>query len=58
MNVADTLQENTTDANAGSLMGNRMFYDNDYMARIVDSPAATIYSLTVAHSRFNVALGM
>lgn len=25
------LSENTTSANAGSLNGNRMFFDNDYM---------------------------
>jgi hypothetical protein len=28
---ANSLSENTTHANAGNLIGNRMFYANDYM---------------------------
>ncbi|EIN13720.1 polysaccharide lyase family 8 protein [Punctularia strigosozonata HHB-11173 SS5] len=31
INVDDSLSKNTTTANAGTLIGNRMFYDNDYM---------------------------
>lgn len=31
--IVQHLQENTTDANAGGLNGNRMFYDTDYMVR-------------------------
>jgi hypothetical protein len=31
VDVAENLQTNTTNANAGSLKGNRMFYNNDYM---------------------------
>jgi hypothetical protein len=34
VNIADSLQKDTTDANIGNLKGNRMFYDNDYMACI------------------------
>ncbi|TFK57256.1 polysaccharide lyase family 8 protein [Heliocybe sulcata] len=30
-NVANSLSHNTSDANAGKLYGNRMFYNNDYM---------------------------
>lgn len=33
MKIADSLQKNTTDANMGSLKGNRNFYDNDYMVQ-------------------------
>ncbi|KZT30416.1 polysaccharide lyase family 8 protein [Neolentinus lepideus HHB14362 ss-1] len=32
--VAHALSKNTNDANAGELYGNRMFYNNDYMARL------------------------
>jgi hypothetical protein len=28
---SDNLEENTSNANAGSLVGNRMFFSNDYM---------------------------
>lgn len=31
VDTVDSLNKNTTDANAGALKGNRMFYDNDYM---------------------------
>lgn len=31
VNFARSLSSNTTNANAGGLLGNRMFYDNDYM---------------------------
>ncbi|KAG1749613.1 polysaccharide lyase family 8 protein [Suillus paluster] len=31
INYAKSLSANTTDANAGELIGNRMFFDNDYM---------------------------
>ena len=34
VNIVDSLNQNTTDANAGSLNGNRMFWDNDYMVRL------------------------
>ena len=33
--TATRLNQDTTDANAGHLLGNRMFWDNDYMVRIV-----------------------
>lgn len=31
--IASNLEANDTDANVGSLNGNRMFYANDYMVR-------------------------
>jgi hypothetical protein len=31
--IADSLSRNTTNANIGTLMGNRMFYANDYMVQ-------------------------
>ncbi|KAF8626538.1 hypothetical protein AX15_004841 [Amanita polypyramis BW_CC] len=31
IDYAEKLSQNSTNANAGSLIGNRMFYDNDYM---------------------------
>jgi hypothetical protein len=55
--IADSLQKNTTDANMGSLKGNRNFYDNDYMASYMLWPA-TVYPFNVAHSRYNVAPDM
>lgn len=34
IDIVDSLNQNTTDANVGSLDGNRMFWDNDYMVRL------------------------
>ncbi|KZP31299.1 polysaccharide lyase family 8 protein [Athelia psychrophila] len=33
LEVVDSLQTNTSDANSGSIVGNRMFYANDYMVQ-------------------------
>lgn len=34
IDFSNTLSQNTSNANVGSLTGNRMFYNNDYMVRI------------------------
>jgi hypothetical protein len=33
--VYDSLTQNTTNANSGTILGNRMFFDNDYMVRSI-----------------------
>ena len=35
MNAYETLDTNTTTANVGSVTGNRVFYDNDYMVGVL-----------------------
>jgi len=33
--AATSLAQNVTTSNAGKLVGNRMFYDNDYMVSVI-----------------------
>jgi hypothetical protein len=37
IDVDNSLSKNVTTANAGNLIGNRMFYDNDYMVWLLTS---------------------
>ena len=50
-NFANSLSASTTNANAGKLEGNRMFYANDYMVRVFFVTRCSLFSI----NRFIVA---
>jgi hypothetical protein len=51
-NFARSLSVNATSANAGELIGNRMFYANDYMVCRAVTPMSKVTQKLPGYSRF------